>query len=651
MLSAVEDTLKAQAYDRTSTAYFAALTALLSQSISEQAGISNKELASSVVYLLDVVTSFVPAPLLRNKFNQLFAYLLPCLANLEIEAALVKSAIGCLESLLAVQDNEAWTLSSSQAGPRRALCGLLTLAQDHRPKVRKRALEAITKVLQSPPLSPSLDHPAADMSAEVAMKAVSDGLVNISAQERKQRKQRTKQDDERHPGLMHALQLVRAIASASRGWPSKKIEPLCEILLQLSKSNEWLTMIAFEIFEALLSGMASSVANVKLQRLTEVIEVLRPPVSDVQLVPGWCAVLSRSFDVSAQVEPSETFQRLPEVFETVSPYCASSDYNVRVSASQCLVSLLANCVPPTVIVEPTVEDMKSSKRVARSCVDMMAAKYQTSWMEVFTIHKAALDSFKWRSSGLLDDVVKLVGELRENEAFAGKKEADDVLSRAISNMGPRNFLNILPLNLAKPKPDQPGRAWVLPLLRGSVQNTELAHFRSDFVPLSELMFQKVIDHGTKEKTMEVKIYETLVQQVWATFPGYCTFALDLPSAFDQEFAELLSNLLYQQPELRTDICNGLQTLVESYQVMVAGEYSGDEVRLHYQMTKDEGARSLNHLTTLAGNILAVLFNVYSETLPQYRGYILQCISAFLSITPEAVRKLDDHVQGQAFVLT
>lgn len=35
-------------------------------------------------------------------------------------------------------------------------------------------------------------------------------------------------------------------------------------------------------------------------------------------------------------------------------------------------------------------------------------------------------------------------------------------------------------------------------------------------------------------------------------------------------------------------------------------------------------------------MLAVLFNVYSETLPQNRGFILRCINAYLSITPEQV---------------
>jgi ribosomal RNA-processing protein 12 len=44
--------------------------------------------------------------------------------------------------------------------------------------------------------------------------------------------------------------------------------------------------------------------------------------------------------------------------------------------------------------------------------------------------------------------------------------------------------------------------------------------------------------------------------------------------------------------------------------------------------------NLQHLRGFASNILAVLFNVYTTTLPQYRGPALQCINSYLSITEE-----------------
>ena len=631
VLSAVEDTLKDQKYGSTPTAYFAALLALLSQSVSPSNGIVSKELATSVVYLLDIIAPHVPAPLLRSKFSQILTSLAPVLTNNDVEAPLIRSSIGCLESILVAQDKAAWALPQTQVSPRRAIAGLLVLASDHRPKVRKRAQEAVTHVLKNPPPSPLLDHPAADMCAETALRSVNDMATSGK------KKGKGYRQEESQPGLMHALQLVKTIASASGGWPSKKIEPLCEVLMNISRSNnEYLTLSAFEIFEVIFAGMADETSSAKLPKLMEAISELRPSQNDSQLLPPWIAVMSRGYDVSAQVSPEDTLEKLPELFETISGFLASSSHNIRVSASECLVSFSVNCVPDIAVLEPSIYDEKVLEKLAKTATALLSVKYQSAWMEVFTVLSALFSAFKWRSNGRLDDIVKAIGELRGNDAFNGKKEADVVLGHAIEAMGPDSVLQILPLNLARLKAGQPGRAWLLPILRDHVQNTNLTHFRSEFVPLSETMIQRVKDNGNSEKTMEIKIFETLVQQIWALLPGYCNLPLDLSTAFDQSFAEKLANLLYEQTELRVDICKALQMLVDSNQAIVNIEASDQELVLKRRATKDDAQKNLDHLSSFAGNLLAVLVNVYERTLPQYRGYILQCINAYLSITPEKV---------------
>ena len=627
VLSAVEDTLRDQKTEASPTGYFAALLALLRQAVST-AGV-NKDLATSVVYLLDVVTPYAPQPLLRSKFSQILTNIAPALTFPEADAPLLRPSIGCLESLLIAQDSAAWELSLTQIGPRRAMAGLLNLAVDHRPKIRKRAQEAITKVLKNPPPSPAVDHPAADMCAETALKSLSD-LAARSTQAKKQRKSETV---EHEPALIHALQLVKTVAAASGGWPSKKIEALCEVLLNISKSsNEYMTMAAFEVFEIIFEGMANEESSAKLPRLLEVISELRPSQNDSQLLPPWIAVLSRGYDVSAQVEPEETFQKLPDLFNLISAFLASSSHNIRVSASECLISFMANCVPDSVILEPSIYDEKILAKLSKTAVDLLSVKYQAAWMETFNVMGAMFDGLRWQADPILADVVKTIGELRGNDSFTGKKEADEIIGKAIRAMGPESVLRILPLNLAKAKPGQPGRAWMLPILRDYVSNTNLQHFKTEFVPLSELMFQRVIDHGEAERTMEIKIFDTLVQQIWALLPGYCDLPLDLMESFDQGFAELVSNLLYKQVDLRSDVCRALQTLVESNKAIVDIE-GEDDLVLQSRVSKATAQNNLDYLSGFASNMLAVLFNVYSQTLPQYRGYILRCINAYLSIAP------------------
>ncbi|KAJ6011899.1 hypothetical protein N7522_002254 [Penicillium canescens] len=632
VLSAVEDTLRDQKADFSPTAYFAALIALLSQSLTASQGIVNKELATSVVYLLDVITVYVPAPILCSKFSQILESLAPALSLPEVEAPLLRPSIGCLESLLIAQDAAAWNLPHTQVGPRRAMAGLLSLSVDHRPKVRKRAQEALVKVLKAPPPSPSLDHPGADMCAQSAMKSLGDSISAVS----KQKKGRhDAQRDNQEPLIIHSLQLIKTIASASGGWPSKKIEPLCELLMNASRStNEYITMGAFEVFEVIFEGMADEISSSKLPRLLDAISELKPAQNDSQLLPPWIAVLSRGYDVAAQITPEDTFEKLPDLFGLIAGFLTSPSNNIRVSASECLISFLHNCIPDSVIVDPSVYDEKTLEKLARGAVDLLSVKYQAAWMEVFNVCSAMFDCYKWRSSPYLDKIVSTIGELRSNESFHGKKEADAVIGSALQAMGPEAVLQILPLNIIEQKAGQPGRVWMLPIMRDNVTNTNLRHFRTELVPLSEALYQKVVTFGAAEKSVEVKIFETLVQQTWNVLPGYCELPLDLVEAFDQSFAELLSNVLYKQTELRVDVCRALQNLVESNQAILSVEKEEDDLILQRRITKAAATKNLAHLGTFASNLLAVLFNVYSQTLPHYRGYILQCINVYLSITPE-----------------
>ncbi|KAJ9501856.1 pre-rRNA processing protein [Exophiala xenobiotica] len=631
VLSSIEETLSEQKTKFTPTAYFAALLALLKQSSSAAEQSSENEILTSTVYLLDLVTSYVSASLLRTQFSTILSLLAPLLSATTSNAPLLRSAIGCLESLLVAQDSAAWKLPQNQTSPRQAIVVLLTLAIDSRPKIRKRAQEALTKVLKTPPPGPAIDHPAAELCAVAAQ----NNLKNAVDTAHQAKRQRSKADDGHEPAVIHALQLTKTIAVASGGWPSKKIESLCELLLAISRSrNDFLVMSAFEVFEVIFEGMQDEVSSSKLPRLLEAIVELKPGQNDSQLIPPWIAILSRGYGTAGEVEPEDTFAKLPELFDLVAGFLTSPSHNIRVSASECLISFFANCVPDSAISDPSVYDEKLLEQISQKALGLLAVKYQSAWMEVFSALAALFDALRWRGDPYLLPIVKAIGGLRSNEGFQGKKEADEVLGHAIRNLGPGAVLSILPHNLIKPQPGQPGRAWLLPVLRDHVSNTYLAHFKADLVPLSEAMYQRVLDHGKGEKTMDIKIFETVIQQVWATLPGYCDLPLDLQVAMDQPFAEMISNLLYQQTELRVDLCRGLQNLVESYQALLASDLPDEILLLERRMSRSDAEKNIQHLSTFAGNLLAVLFNVYSQTLPQSRAYILQCINAYLSITPE-----------------
>ena len=160
------------------------------------------------------------------------------------------------------------------------------------------------------------------------------------------KKHKGRSDDSHDPSVIHALQLIRTVATASGGWPSKRIEQLCELLLSISRSrNEYLVMSAFEVFEVIFESMKDEMSSSKLPRLLEAITELKPAQNDSQLLPPWIAILSRGYGVAAEVEPEDIFAKLPELVDTVSSYLTSPSHNIRVSASECLISFFANCIP------------------------------------------------------------------------------------------------------------------------------------------------------------------------------------------------------------------------------------------------------------------------------------------------------------------
>ncbi|KAH0613786.1 uncharacterized protein H6S33_005672 [Morchella sextelata] len=632
VLTALESTLTSTSTPFTPTTYLASLLSLLPTTT------TNPSLAAPTIYLLDLITPYAPPALLRARFSQILTHLVPPLSHPTADAPLLRSSIGVLDALLTAQDSSAWAIPQREIGPRRALAGLLTLAMDERPKVRKRAQEAVTHILQHPPASPATEHPAADMCAATALTT----LTALSAAHTGgDNNNNNKKGAAADPRMMHALQLLRAVVGGgSGGFPCRRIDALAAALLAIARSsNEYLVAAALGVFEECFAGLgADEVYHAKLPGVLEAIMELRPGVGDAGVAPAWLAVVARGWEVFAAVDEDKAFAGLPALWGVVAAYLQGAARDVRVSAAQCLVALATTAIPDRALLDVTRSTEGVLAKVAAGTNELLSVRFQGAWAEVFEVLVALLDKLLWRASPLLNDAVKTIGELRANEGFQGKKEADEVLGHAVRAMGPDAVLALLPLNLVAPKPGAPGRAWMLPVLREYVGNTRLGHFREVFVPMSEAFFERVVGaaEGGGEKTVEGKIFETLVGQAWALFPGYCDLPVDLCEAFDQPFAELLANVLYQKVELRADICKGLQSLVDTNKSLLELVADGDDdLVAQRRVSKADAARNIAHLASFSSNLLAVLFNVYSTTLPQYRGFILKCLNSFLSITPHA----------------
>jgi ribosomal RNA-processing protein 12 len=184
-------------------------------------------------------------------------------ANAEGTAAIIKSAIGAIEALILAQDFSAWK-SRDEMNVQHVFTGyLLGNGMDPRPKVRKRVLEAIRKVLINPPANPSAIHPASDGTAMICFNTVQ---VQFG-----QTKKKKNTGGERDAKAVHSLHLLKTVASAV-SWPKSSVRDLVELLLKLSSESydDHVRLAALEVFQVIF-GQASEEMN--SERLREVIEV------------------------------------------------------------------------------------------------------------------------------------------------------------------------------------------------------------------------------------------------------------------------------------------------------------------------------------------------------------------------------------------
>ncbi|KAF9974756.1 hypothetical protein BGZ73_001782 [Actinomortierella ambigua] len=683
-LLAVEETLKEQNAQLTPTAYFATLMSLLDQ---QKDVAEAEEIRAAILNLLAVVFPNVPASVLRSQYTATLSLITALLAQQPPPSApSVRSLITCTEHLLMAQDTATWNSTTTL----KALQTLLILSLDSRPKPRKRAQEAVRNIVTHPPLM-MLVHPGMKVVVQTTLQVLKEsgqGVVSAAG---------AKDKENASQMVLHTLYLVRMIAKA---WPVEHFLPLCDILLHLPKlNNPYLTSSAFQVFESLLSTKESVDAPAVVhqtedgqgettQAVTETLEQitsrldkvtkvmgavleLKPNANDATLMPLWLDVVRAGFVESARLQdkmqaagqagaiPAEAAVPLVSLFTTIFPNLDSANpTSVHNATVDCLKQLIEHCITD-VMIDTAVMQMKKNrgqpetKKSKMSVIEAISVmikegfhlRFQSSWLGILDILKALFERTGHSANPLLVSFLPILDELRFTQAFTQKAHLDVVLETAISTVGPRVVLTVLPLNIDNPEERKRGRAFMLPLLKNAITNTELEYFSGDLIPLADRLNAR--GQECRENGMMKKVYETLVGQVWSLISGFCDLPTDFELAFTKELAERISNVLYQAPDLRPVICQALSLLVSRNKELLASSETDEVLERRYLVTKEEAQRNIEVLQQYARPYLMVFFNIFQATLPQFRGYLLEVLRLFLSIsTPQDLSQTFAAVLGQ-----
>ncbi|PWN17759.1 NUC173-domain-containing protein [Microstroma glucosiphilum] len=470
--------------------------------------------------------------------------------------------------------------------------------------------------------------------------------------------------------------------------PEKYIPQICEDLLHLpALQHPFLTVSTFEVFEALyrparlvsgptsgtagsgaalaaaMSGSASLASNLKeaptsLVRTLEAInsEALRPATTDVQLLPPYLRALEGAVVSYARYDGGQAAWALfPALWTQVVDLSlnAKSDASrtsvgVRTAGREALSSFIRYCIPETAIKEALAGQSSSPAlgsiiESIESALGRHALRFTHSRGDVLQILAVLVTRLRVRlaadgssaAAELLMPLIRTVADLRQTPKFEHREQADLVLGAATEVCGPEVLLKELPLGLlGEDGPGKEGRAWLLPLMRGRITNTKLSHFVNEIVPLSEKLFNaRAAAENSKGRAVEAKMYEALIDQLWALFPGYCDLPVDLTGALSQKFAELLTNVLYTQQSLRPSVLRGLTLLVERNEALSRSGAPDEVLKLTFGLTQAQGKAHLDHLISLAPAFLSVFSNLLTQSPSSSRGYISEVIGAYLRILP------------------
>jgi ribosomal RNA-processing protein 12 len=204
LLSALEATLDDRKTERSPTAYFAALLTTLDgtlQNPQSALAFGEGDVLPAELYLLALVTPFVPAPVIRGNLNTILSLTSPLFLSLTNHAPPLRSQIGLYGSVIKALDRS----QLEAQGVRQCFASILQLSLDPRPKVRKRAAEAIKDILSSPP-TPLLLHPYGDRVADWVKSTLADVTANAVS-----RSKRSASNMEAAEIALHLLSFLRPI--------------------------------------------------------------------------------------------------------------------------------------------------------------------------------------------------------------------------------------------------------------------------------------------------------------------------------------------------------------------------------------------------------------------------------------------------------
>ncbi|XP_057307990.1 RRP12-like protein [Hydractinia symbiolongicarpus] len=587
ILAAVTEVIRSKGGSETESEYFAALMTVL------EASKDNENSIVAILYLLNLVIKRIPTTLLKARFSEVSKLLLQVLEKYSVDGktSLVACALDCLTTTLSAQESAVWMESSTQ----HCFQIMLRFTTHSKPKIRKLAHNSVKNITKINLINHQ-NHPIGT--------AITNFCVHILAQH-------TSENAAISHHVLNLLKLCIQYLGA------ESLKEICEAILRmLTINNPIIKTNSMQTLHALCTANPPE-ENFSAELNAKLISALydfQPSINDPHVTNAWLALMLAAHSNLSLINEKSCLKLLPRFYGTAMTYFTSDHREVTKAAADIMKETSEKCLEP--IMDTIEEDIKrkdsSFCKIFKLIESGLRYKYQPVWDIVLQSLQYLYSKFgKQCASVMINSVTSLI-DLHASPAFPFMSSLNRAIGAAFKTFGPQMILNERPLKLVR-QDDQCDfpLAWLLPVMKDCIQNTQLAFFISYFLPMAATLRGKALKCRESKQDLEAKVYETLVTQIWALLPGFCTNPTDLKESF-KSIAKILGTALMERNDLRPLVLLALRTLINR--------------------TLDE--EELTVIGKFAKNYMPILFNLYTSNDENCKAIslsILETIKAFLIV--------------------
>ena len=302
----------------------------------------------------------------------------------------------------------------------------------------------------------------------------------------------------------------------------------------------------------------------------------RSLATSVESLVAWTKCVTtlccRFYHITSENKTPET---MTKVMEVLMQNFVSSNRNVSITTTKCISRLMQQCVQESWIDESIANLSSMEKRnvgitaFIDNVEEGLSYRNISSVPQILILIEQLFVRLKTKSFPLMCKVLHKVGSILESEALPQlQSQLQRILGVAIETMGPKQFLSILPLQLELTTSSEQlkHRAYLLPILREHVRNTELVFFVGYFVPLIQSLTQHSQKLDKLGRKADSKDAEMVVEQMWGLLENFCTFPTDMSNSFPSVARSMVSSL--SSNSLIEPICDALVAVVRSQKAVI-----------------------------------------------------------------------------------